>query len=527
MNIKEYFENGNFIIPNYQRGYKWGVPNKDKECAVSILMDSLINAYSKLPEYYVQGVTVYKDKNKVVLIDGQQRTTTFYLLLKYLNYDALPKIDYDIRKDSDWFLKNSKINSDTIEYFGDIEIDENAQDIFYFKKAIKTIHYKLISHNSEKFKEYVLEKVKLFFIEINKDDATKVFSMMNGQKAIMKDAELIKASLLTKASRLSKNGNNEISLAEEWEINSLRSRYAREWDKWLYWWNKKSVKEFYGSGNSPMGLLLEYFHYLEDSNKEYNYKHFNELFFKDLTNAKQNYKAIRDLQKTFEDWFNDYNYYNYLGLIFKSGGNKKEAILYFLKSKSSIEDIKEYAKWSLVGATHREITKSNELEEKEINKETKAFYTLKNLSSQEVYNNFNDLALKQLLRLNVELDCKLNRKFDFNLYGLKSLEHIYPKSWENEGNSKLKFQESDKEKYSVHSIGNLVLLDSNTNSSFSNNSFEDKKKAYFNLENAKWSLKLLHTVSVFTKKEWNENTIIENQKVFLTELEKYYNLQNN
>ena len=70
-------------------------------------------------------------------------------------------------------------------------------------------------------------------------------------------------------------------------------------------------------------------------------------------------------------------------------------------------------------------------------------------------------------------------------------------------------------------------MDSNTNSSFSNNSFEDKKKAYFNLENAKWSLKLLHTVSVFTKKEWNENTIIENQKVFLTELEKYYNLQNN
>ena len=132
MNIKEYFENGNFIIPNYQRGYKWGVPNKDKECAVSILMDSLINAYSKLPEYYVQGVTVYKDKNKVVLIDGQQRTTTFYLLLKYLNYDALPKIDYDIRKDSDWFLKNSKINSDIIEYVGDIEIDENAQDIFFF-----------------------------------------------------------------------------------------------------------------------------------------------------------------------------------------------------------------------------------------------------------------------------------------------------------------------------------------------------------------------------------------------------------
>ena len=35
LTIKEYFNRGTFVIPNYQRGYKWGVPNKqDKKCAV-------------------------------------------------------------------------------------------------------------------------------------------------------------------------------------------------------------------------------------------------------------------------------------------------------------------------------------------------------------------------------------------------------------------------------------------------------------------------------------------------------------
>ena len=124
--------------------------------------------------------------------------------------------------------------------------------------------------------------------------------------------------------------------------------------------------------------------------------------------------------------------------------------------------------------------------------------------------------MKQLLRRNVELDCKLERKFDFNLYGEKSLEHIYPKS----RISDLVFEENSS--YSVHSMGNLVLLDKNTNSSFNDALPEDKTNKYFDLENVRWSLKLLHTVSVFTKKEWREGTIINNQEEFLKEIKKYY-----
>lgn len=518
-NIKDYFDLKKFIIPNYQRGYKWGVPNSDKECAVSILMDSLIKSMN-MPEYYIQGVTVCEKDGAIVLIDGQQRTTTFYLLLKYLNYNNLPEIKYEIREDSDEFLKNSQIENGILQYTGSNQLDEESQDIFYFKEAIKTIHSKREHYNKEEFKKFVLEKVKLFFIIIDSKDATKVFSMMNGQKAIMKTDELVKSALLSKASRnlLSK----ENTLAEEWEINLLRNKYAREWDKWLYWWNKSEVRNFYGSGNNPMGLLLEYFYYSKNSERKYNYKHFNEEFFNDNTNIKQNYKAIRNLQKTFEDWFNDYKFYNYLGIIVKTGANKKEAILYFLKN-NSIEIIKDYAKWSIVGATHREIISNIEnLSDNEQNKVDKALQVIENLNSKHIYGVHNELALKQLLRRNIELDCSLERKFDFNLYGEKSLEHIYPKSWEKEEESILKFEEADKEKYSVHCIGNLVLIKKNDNSKFGAKTFLEKKGYYFDMDNALWSLKLLHSVSVFSKSKWEETEIKNNQIDFINELKSYY-----
>ena len=151
-----YQENKTFVIPNYQRGYKWAVKEKDKaETAVEKLLDNLISA-DKNQQYFLQGVTVVEENNEIILIDGQQRTTTLYLLLWCLEKERIGNINlqYDIRKQSKEFILNLK--NDNFEIH-DFDKENKSQDIFYFKKAIEQINSKIreLKNDVSLFKEFV------------------------------------------------------------------------------------------------------------------------------------------------------------------------------------------------------------------------------------------------------------------------------------------------------------------------------------------------------------------------------------
>lgn len=71
-----------FIIPEYQRAYSWGVDNCDK-----LWQDIIDFVESESKDRYFFGTIIINcqdDDTKYGLIDGQQRTTTFLLLLKAL-----------------------------------------------------------------------------------------------------------------------------------------------------------------------------------------------------------------------------------------------------------------------------------------------------------------------------------------------------------------------------------------------------------------------------------------------------------
>ena len=569
--IEEYFRTDrNFVIPNYQRGYKWAVNIADRESAVEKLLRNLIEAYTKNPEqsYFLQGVTVCEDNNDIILIDGQQRTTTLYLLLRCIDIKHIQtiKLRYDIRQKSKDFIENLKKN----DFDYSKEPDDDNQDIFYLKKAIEQIDLKLkefeaSGESKEELCKYIVEKVNILYIRIDKEKATKTFSMMNGNKATMLPEELIKAEMLRIISLPDKSKKdvstsaeeNPIELkeiiAEDWEINALRSRYAREWDKWLYWWNKNDVREFFGVKN-PMGLLLEY-HYIQEKDhstqtklekamKSFSFDDFK-LLLSGKEQTKEHFKKLRNLQKSFEDIFTKPKVHNYLKLSLicsKSLEDKFEIIQYFINTKSE-EIMKDYAKWRLVGATHSETISSDDQVRK-----TKAEEALKSLSQIDVYRGAYDLAAKQLLRLNVEQDNDLGRKFDFSIYQeRKSLEHIHPKSKAyhkvvNEDGTSVYKDGNEKEKTldeikdpewldrdtltdcSEHSIGNLLLLHKDDNSKFSDNTFEEKKAIYFNIKENFNSRNLLHTISVFAKSKWKKAEIEENQAEFKTLFERDYEI---
>lgn len=575
-----YQEGKTFVIPNYQRGYKWSVREKDNsKTAVEQLMIDLINAEKK-QQYFLQGVTVVEDNdNNIILIDGQQRTTTLYLLLWCLGHENISKIDlqYDIRQKSKDFIRGLKDNKSDVA-----PIEENEpQDIFYFKKAIEQIQDKLPQSVEDKkeFKEFVLSKVTILYIIIEQDKATKTFTMMNGSKANMLEEELVKAEMLRKISLPNKSekivstsiDENLSELKEiisiDWETNALRSRYAREWDKWLYWWNREDVRDFFGIEN-PLGLLLIFYNWKSNSGKLKKHNNFsfedfkNKLVEEKEENKKQKtklvFKELRDLQKSFEDIFNISIVHNYLkmSLLCVSDQNDKfEIIKYYMEKKNEKDNVDDYAKWRLVGATHRQITKTNELKEDEDTKEARALSVLNSLSTDFVYHNYYTLAINQLLRLNVEEDNKLRRKFDFSIWKNKSLEHIYPKSKvyhkkeekNEDGSTKIIYYNGNDDLIgetkpegndwisrddfenngTEHGIGNLLLLYGKENSEFGAKSVTEKKKTYFNIKDDFKSRHLLHTISVFASDSWGIKEIQENKNTFIQKFEEDYNVKLN
>jgi len=537
INISIYFNKGTFVIPDYQRGYKWSV--KDKEMSsLDFFMDSLIDAYStNLKEYFIEAVTVVEEANKIILVDGQQRTTSLFLLFAVLEkFDFIKnKLIYDVRVDSHIWLSNL-INNNL-----DICLDEDLnddQDIHYFKKAIKEIILKLEKINKDDFFNFINEKVFLLFNPIPKEKAITTFISLNGLKAIMKDEELIKSDLLIKSSRQENIPyTNEIhKVSSEWRINEDRGRLARNWDKWLYWWNTEKVKKYFNVGdNHPLYyLLITYWKInLDDSNnvKDFSFDKFKSQFINNAKEAKFHFEGLRKLQKTFEDLYNDTYSHNYLGIILKTSNSREAALHYFLNSKSDKKiSLEEYAKWSLVGTTHLEIINNERDNDNSILiRLKKATDSISLISEKYVYSkmdgeDFNDrrkeFAFRFLLLLNLLEDNKLKRKFDYSIWDNRSLEHIYPKSKANN----LNFDNDAYKEASIHSIGNLVLLYGRDNSSFGAKDYQDKKNTYFNTSEDFKSRNLLHTISVFANSKWQEIEIVQNREKTIMQLNHYYGI---
>lgn len=605
-----YDEHPLFVIPNYQRGFKWSVKPKDKDSSLEHLLHNLVDEFRVNPnnDYFLQGVTVTEKmvngRKNVILIDGQQRTTTIYLILWYLSNSNLQDtvehnsfdLSYEVRECSQLILSELKrIPSDNVETlkedlcsaqslesYSDTINKENNQDAYYFIQAAHQIHSILKDVEKTDFLKFLLNKVSLLYIVVSEDKAVKTFTMMNGNKATMYQEELIKAEMLhavsSKKTTLTQYMSPEKQLmqiwAQSWEGNSLRSKYAREWDKWLYWWNRKDVRDYFNT-SKPMGLLLEFYALRKKSLKTLDYKEFKQLLSNGSSEyqAKQIFKDLRDLQKSFEDLFSTPQIYNYLkmSLLCNTGReDMMDILLFFISNKHNLSILKDYANWRLVGATHREYCHPESLKEEEKTKEAKAENVLDSLSKNRVYGKSDDLAFKQLLRLNVEEYNRLQggkgQIFDFSIWKNKSLEHIYPKSrvyhialdkdknplfedgqqlYRRGDGSTISERELkrlidekpgkmlDRQDFngdgSEHCIGNLVLLYGRDNSKFGDKLFEEKKELYFKPDAEKEGLSfksrsLLHSMYAFAKSTWGVLEIQQQKKNFIEDFKKTYKI---
>lgn len=541
--------NGAFIIPSYQRGYVWGQERAGQRVnSVINILESLIDGFNNKKEIFLQGITVCEDGNNITLVDGQQRTTFFYLLLKYLNFNGHFSIHYAVREQSDTFLKEFSVAAILNADYAKLNKEE-FQDIYFFKKSIFIIDKYLKNIKKPDFLDYVKSKVRFLYISIPKEKATIIFSMMNGNKAQMLNEELIKSELLRSASLTS-----ELSLISEAENTAIRSRLAREWDSWLYWWNDKEHQEFFHI-QTQLGWLLP----LANNSDKISFEDFRKKNLETATvkSAKLVFKKMRLLQKSIEDAYNNPKTYNAIGAIlhFRDTAARRFTFLrwYFDQVANVDKDqmLKKYYDWSMLGINHEDIVDDN----------LEKFYDARDefrtkLEDDLLYRTGYEVAARWLLRLNIAEDSSQEsgegRKFDFEIWRERSLEHIYAKSkvahvqdgvnlsWDDKvledtshielWRHDIKYIKDDVEyTASEHSIGNLVLLYKDDNSRFNADRFQDKKDIFFrNVGDSLFkSRHLIHTISIFANSDWTGEEIAKHKKEELETFDKQYSIYGN
>ena len=101
----------NLVIPNYQRPYKWTGKNAIQ------LLDDIIEAKNQNKETYRVGTLIlHKNEKESIynIVDGQQRTITFSLLLKVLGADPIPFLEQPL-VDNPYNTRNIPNNFRTLE----------------------------------------------------------------------------------------------------------------------------------------------------------------------------------------------------------------------------------------------------------------------------------------------------------------------------------------------------------------------------------------------------------------------------
>lgn len=198
-----------FFVPGYQRGYRWG--RQEVEALLNDLWEFYLQTDGEKNVFYcLQPIVLYKDEQaRENLLDGQQRLTTIYLLLSYLDsrrreegYDKpLFTLEYATREDSADFLAKKLFASEESEEASNV-------DYYYMRAAygyIKDWFTQAPKHPGAAAKLIPLlldedgkgPNVRVIEYHIEDDsDPIDVFLRLNQGKIPLTDAELTKALFL-------------------------------------------------------------------------------------------------------------------------------------------------------------------------------------------------------------------------------------------------------------------------------------------------------------------------------------------
>lgn len=229
--LSEILHNHRYKIDVFQREYKWGTPqiealiNDLTTCFYKSYRDGdTIENYEEYDTYFMGSIVLCRDSRKnLSIVDGQQRLTTFSLLLIYLSHlqDILKVPEFSRKNMRDYLyivkggerslilniesrveVMNFLIESTGETYNFDLTAQlESVRNIIWGYETIKRLFPQDLVTNDRLplFIEWLLDSVQM--VEIlteNMDNAYTIFETMNDRGLNLKPAEILKGYLLAK-----------------------------------------------------------------------------------------------------------------------------------------------------------------------------------------------------------------------------------------------------------------------------------------------------------------------------------------
>ncbi|AYL94250.1 DUF262 domain-containing protein [Mucilaginibacter celer] len=331
-----------FIVPDYQRGYRW-TPKEVTALLNDIWSFFTENQNSRKEVYYcLQPLVVIEDDGKWILVDGQQRLTTIYLILTYLKDGLLflgktkYTLSYDTRPGSEAFLKqlNEAEKNDNIDYFHMWEAYNAIGK--WFDGQDGSVRYALL--NTLLSNDEVGKNVKFIWYEIDPAEAVSIFTRINMGKIPLTNAELIKALFLRK---------DNFSEKERQHIYARQLEIASEWDRMENTLQKDPFWYFIHDNSTKYDTRIEFiFDLLKGKMAKHDDYHTFIEFSKDFENQGIGpiWMTVKRYFMTLEEWYNDRVLFHYIGFLIitgskisdlfdQSGKLTKSAFKDFLKDK--------------------------------------------------------------------------------------------------------------------------------------------------------------------------------------------------
>lgn len=313
---------GDFYIPSYQRGYRWG------EDEVIRLLDDVYNNGTN--NYCLQPIVVRRADDRFELIDGQQRLTTLYLIYRYM-YNASGgfldepgfSLEYETREKSADFLKNiqTSMKEDNIDFWFICNAYETIEKWFAEKDKKSTL---------TNINKYFDENVKVIWYEVSEDeDAISLFSRLNIGKIPLTSAELVKAMFL------SRDNNEQMDREKQEEISLQWDNIEKELHNSSLWgFLTNSSAEDY---QTRIDLILDLITRKTPEMREKYYTYFAFDRMKESMCLSDIWKEIQHTFLILKDWYEDHELYHKIGYLIASKTQTVQSIYEDSKGKTKSE----------------------------------------------------------------------------------------------------------------------------------------------------------------------------------------------